>query len=340
MERDLIKSGIEEVDNIWGGFNFGYGYLLISENEETNREILLKYVNKILNKDQQILYFVCLKTEDFLQKAKEIIPDIDEYVKRNLFFIHFINSEFLKTREDKKIIFALTSLKKILIKEKANQIIIDNFSYFLNFENLEKFYKEIFEFFMILREYSYIGFFSLTKNFVEENNQIFSFLKEISAGLIFYEENKYRLFSRFSHQEGIFKKEEFFIPEFPQNLTDQDGYTGLYNYQGFKQILDNLIEKKVDFSLFGYQILTDLADHLKRIFLHRITKILKEKGIKVPAMRYQDRIYLLFLNNREKIEDCKRIINEEEVAGGIKIVNFIYHYPVDFQTGEELEKIL
>ncbi|MEO0119197.1 MAG: ATPase domain-containing protein [candidate division WOR-3 bacterium] len=340
MERNLIKTGIEEIDNIWDGFNFGYVYLLISEKEEINREILLKYVNKILNSGQQILYFVSLKSEDFLQKAKEVIPDIDEYVKRNLFFIHFINPEFLKIKDDRKIISALTSLKKILIKEKANQIIIDNFTYFLNFENLEKFYKEIFELFMSLREYSYIGLFSLTKDFIEQNIQIFSFLKEISAGLIFYEENKYHLFSRFSHQERVFKKEEFFIPEFPQSLTDQDSYTGLYNYQGFKQILNNLIEKKINFSLFGYQILTDLADHLKRIFLHRITKILKEKGIKVPAMRYQDKVYLLFLNNQEKIEDCKRIINEEEIAGGIRIANFIYHYPVDFQTGEELEKIL
>lgn len=340
MEKDLIKSGIEEIDNIWGGFKPGYSYLLISENEEINREILLKYVNKILNKNQQILYFTCLKTEDFLPKAKEIIPEMDDYVKGNLFFIHFINPEFWKMRNDKKIISALISLKKILVKEKANQIIIDNFSCFLNFENLEKFYKEIFEFFMVLREYGYTGLFSLTKEFVEQNSQIFSFLKEICAGLIFYEENNYRLFSRFSHQERIFKKEEFFIPEFPQNLTEQDGYTGLYNYQGFKQILDNLIEKKIRFTLFGYQIFTDLAEHLKRIFLHRITKLLKEKGIRVPAMRYQDKVYLLFLNNQEKIEDCKRIINEEEVAGGIKIANFIYHYPTDFQTSEELSKIL
>ncbi len=340
MAKDLIKSGIAEIDNVWGGFNPGYGYLLISEKEEINSEILLKYVKRVLDNNQQILYFACLKTEDFLQKAREIIPEMDDYIKRDLLFLHFINPEFLKIKDDKKIISALISLKKILMKEKANQIIINNFRYFLNFENLEKFYKEIFEFFMVLKEYSYMGLFSLTKDFIEQNNQIFSFLKEISAGLIFYEENKYHLFSRFSHQERVFEKEEFFIPEFPQNLSEQDEYTGLYNYQGFKQILDNLIEKKINFALFGYQILTDLADHLKRIFLHRITKLLKEKEIRVPAMRYQDKVYLLFLNNQEKIEDCKRIINEEEIAGGIKIANFIYYYPRDFQTSEELSKIL
>lgn len=340
MEINLIKTGIEEVDNIWGGVNLGYGYFLISEKEEINREILLKYVSKVLNNNQQILYFTPLNTEDFLKVAKEIISDIDNYMKRNLFLIHFINPEFLKIKDDKKIIFALSSLKKILVKERANQIIVDNFSHFINFENLEKFYKEIFEFFMVLKEYYYVGFFSLTKEFVEKNNQIFSYLKEISAGLIFYEENKYRLFSRFSHQEKIFRKEEFSIPEFPQDLAEQDDYTGLYNYQGFKKILVNLMERKIVFSLFGYQILTTLEEHLKRIFLYRIIKILKEKGIKVPAMRYQDKVYLLFLNNKEKMEECKRIVNEEEIAGGIKIANFIYHYPENFQTSEELDKIL
>lgn len=338
MKINLIKTGIEEIDNFWGGFNPGYSYLLISEKEEVNREILLKYIKRVLEDSQQVLYFTSLNLEDFLKKTKETIPEIDEYVKRNLIFIHSFNPEFLK--KDNKIISAISSLKKILVKEKANQIVIDNFDYFINFENLEKFYKEIFEFFMILKEYSYIGFFSLTKDFLEHNNQIFSFLKEISAGLIFYEEGSYRLFSRFSHQEIISEKVEISIPEFPQNLTEQDSYTGLYNYQGFKKILNNLIERRESFSLFGYQILTDLNDHLKRIFLHRITKIIKEKGIRVPAMRYQDKVYLLFLNDQEKLEECKRIINEEEAAGGIKIANFIYHFPEDFHTSEELDKIL
>ncbi|MCX7836614.1 MAG: hypothetical protein N2323_01465 [candidate division WOR-3 bacterium] len=337
---NLIKTGIEEVDNIWGGFNLGYGYFLISEKEEINREILLKYVNRALNNNQKVLYFTFLPCEDFLKKAKEIILNMDEFVRRDLFFIHFVNPEFLKIKDDKKIILALASLKKILVKEKANQIVVDNFSFLIRFENLEKFYKELFEFFMMLKEYSYIGFFSLTKEFVEENNLIFSYLKEISAGLIFYEKDTYFLFSRFSHRERIFRKEEFSIPEFPKDLAEQDSYTGLYNYQGFKKILSNLTEKKINFSLFGYQILTPLEEHLKRIFLYRITKILKEKGIRVPAMRYQDKVYLLFLDDQEKLEECKRVINEEEISGGIKIANFIYHYPKDFQTSEELDRIL
>ncbi|MEO0086454.1 MAG: hypothetical protein ABIK90_00010 [candidate division WOR-3 bacterium] len=340
MEIDLIKTGIEEIDNLWGGFQPGYGYFLISEKEEINNEILLKYVNKVLISQEQVLYFTSLNLEDFLRQAKKIMLDVDEWVRKSLLFIHFVNPDFLKIKEDKKTIFALTSLKKILIKEKARQIVISNFGYFLNFENLEKFYKEIFEFFMLLREYCCVGFFSLTKEFVEENKEIFCFLREIAAGIIFYEEEKYNLFSRFSHQIKISKKEDFFIPEYPQESSEQDSYTGLYNYQGFKKILVKLIEKNFFFSLFGYRILTDLDDHLKRIFLYRLTKILKEKGIRVPAMRYQDKVYLLFLNNKKELEECKKIINEEEATGGIKIANFIYHYPEDFQNIEELNKIL
>jgi|UniRef100_A0A7V5XZW6 hypothetical protein len=340
MVTNFLKTGIKEIDDNWGGFRIGYTYLLISEKEAINNEILLKYTYKNLTAGQAVLYFTSLAAENFLNYIQKIIPNTNEYVKKNLLALHFINPEFLKIRDDKKILTALAVLKKILVKEPAKLLIIENFNYFLNFQNLEKLYKEIFEIFQILRESSGIGLFSLIKKFVEENNEVFSYLKEIAAGVIFYENNKYHLFSRFSHGIKQEEKKLISISEFPQDLVDQDEYTGLYNYQGFCRILANLIAQKINFSLFGFSISFDFNEHLKRIFLHRITKVLKENGIKVPGMRYQDKIYLLFLDNKEKLAECKKIINQEEIAGGIKITNFIYHYPEDFQTLEELIKIL
>jgi len=340
MVVNFLQTGIKEIDDNWGGFYVGYGYLLISEKETINNEILLKYTHKNLMAGQSVLYFTSLGAKNFLNYIQKIIPNTNEYVKKNLLALHFINPEFLKLKDDKKLLAALSVLKKILVKESAKLLIIENFDYFLNFQNREKLYKEIFEVFQILREYSCTGFFSLIKKFVEENKEVFSYLKEIAAGVIFYENDKYHLFSRFSHGTKQVEKEAISISEFPQDLAEQDEYTGLYNYQGFYRILTDLIAKKINFTLFGFSIGFEFNKHLKIIFLHRITKVLKEKGIKVPGMRYQEKIYLLFLNNKEKLEECKKIINQEEIAGGIKITNFIYHYPEDFQTLEKLIEIL
>lgn len=142
------------------------------------------------------------------------------------------------------------------------------------------------------------------------------------------------------------------IPEYPVRDLDRDDFTGLYNFDGLMQIINDAFEREKSFSLILVGIVSGVDSRAKRLLLsHKLARAVKTTIHQpVPVGRYSDKI-IVFLNRTTKsaaqtlASDIKdkvlaNLLRENNSFKTIDIRMDVYAYPEDIRATQDFEAIV
>jgi|WetSurMetagenome_2_1015567.scaffolds.fasta_scaffold21253_2 KaiC/GvpD/RAD55 family RecA-like ATPase len=135
----LMKSGIDLVDQAWGGFYKGGTYILQGPHKSGRTLLGLQSAMQAVNQKEICLYFTTMRPKDLMIQAASIGFDLQMYMNQNLIIVVRVASpvdisEMKNPDEYLKEYF--TDIVKVIQQYNPNRIIFDELTPYLSFSNI------------------------------------------------------------------------------------------------------------------------------------------------------------------------------------------------------------
>jgi KaiC/GvpD/RAD55 family RecA-like ATPase len=135
-----IQTGINVVDEAWGGLYRGGSYLLYGQAWSGRSLLNLEFAYTGVREDEKSLYIFPERPRDIIIQAASIHFDLRGAVENNMVKLMRIPPTF-KPNEltDEELHKAITDLVQVVAQENPDRLIIDNFSRFAQFKSFTAF---------------------------------------------------------------------------------------------------------------------------------------------------------------------------------------------------------
>ena len=142
MKRNipLMQSGIDLVDQAWGGFYKGGTYLLIGPRKSGRTLLGLQYAMQTARQREICLYFTTMRPKDLMIHAASIDFDLQSDMTQNLIIVVRVASPIdvsAMKNPDEYFIEYFKDIVKVVDQFSPNRIIFDEITPYLEFTNLE-----------------------------------------------------------------------------------------------------------------------------------------------------------------------------------------------------------
>jgi circadian clock protein KaiC len=142
MKRNipLMHSGIELVDQAWGGFYKGGTYLLFGPRKSGRTLLGLQYAMQTAKQKEICLYFTTMRPKDLMIHAASIDFDLQSYMNQNLIIVVRVASptDINELRNpDEYLIEYFKDIVTVVNQFMPNRIIFDELTPYLGFTNLD-----------------------------------------------------------------------------------------------------------------------------------------------------------------------------------------------------------
>jgi KaiC/GvpD/RAD55 family RecA-like ATPase len=135
----LMKSGIDLVDQEWGGFYKGGSYILQGPHKSGRTLLGLQYAMQAVNQKEICIYFTTMRPKDLMIQAASIGFDLQTYMNQNLIIVVRVSlpadvGEVKNSDEYLKEYY--TDIIKVIQQYNPNRIIFDELTPYLSFSNV------------------------------------------------------------------------------------------------------------------------------------------------------------------------------------------------------------
>jgi circadian clock protein KaiC len=137
----LITSGIQLVDNTWGGFYKGGTYLLVGERKTGKTLISIQYAIEAVKQKGTCLYFTNARPKDIIIQAASIDVDLEDYINQNKIIIVRVappNDQLVFTDKDSLLSEYLSDIENLVNQYNPTRLIFDEITPYVDYEDTNK----------------------------------------------------------------------------------------------------------------------------------------------------------------------------------------------------------
>jgi circadian clock protein KaiC len=137
----LINSGIQLVDNTWGGFYKGGTYLLVGERKTGKTLISIQYAFEAVKQKGICLFFTNSRPKDVIIQAASIDIDLEDYVNQNKIIIVRVappNDFYGFSSRDDLLTEYLVDIENLVIQYNPTRLVFDEITPYVDYEDIGK----------------------------------------------------------------------------------------------------------------------------------------------------------------------------------------------------------
>ena len=228
MKRNipLLQSGIELVDQAWGGFYKGGTYLLVGPRKSGRTLLGLQYAMQTARQKEICLYFTTMRPKDLMIHAASIDFDLQSYMNQNLIIVVRVASplDLSDMRSpDEYLIEYFKDIVTVVNQFSPNRIIFDEITPYLGFTNLELLQNAFLQTLETIEEKNIISLFVIGEPATPVAQSIVDLLAQQVTGTIYLQKKplqvegklqggKITITPNIGHTEGQFSSNYFIEP--------------------------------------------------------------------------------------------------------------------------------
>ena len=136
---NLIRTGINLVDNAWGGFYKGGTYLLLGQKKSGKTLIGLQYALESAKNGEVCLYFTSMRPKDLMIHAASMNFDLQYYMNMNLIIVVKVappSDVYEDGNQDRFLVEYLNDIVNVVQQYQPSRLIFDELTYFVGFESI------------------------------------------------------------------------------------------------------------------------------------------------------------------------------------------------------------
>ncbi len=137
----LINSGIQLVDNTWGGFYKGGTYLLVGERKTGKTLISIQYAVEAAKQKGTCLFFTNSRPKDVIIQAASIDVDLEDYINQNKIIIVRVappTDVYGFSDRDNLLSEYLTDIENLVNQYSPTRLVFDEITPYIDYEDTSK----------------------------------------------------------------------------------------------------------------------------------------------------------------------------------------------------------
>ncbi len=137
----LITSGIQLVDNTWGGFYKGGTYLLVGERKTGKTLISIQYAVEAAKQKGSCLFFTNVRPKDVIIQAASIDVDLEDYINQNKIIIVRVappSDAFGFSDRDILLSEYLTDIENLVNQYNPTRIVFDEITPYVDYQDTNR----------------------------------------------------------------------------------------------------------------------------------------------------------------------------------------------------------
>lgn len=137
----LITSGIQLVDNTWGGFYKGGTYLLVGERKTGKTLISIQYAMEAAKQKGTCLFFTNARPKDIIIQAASIDVDLEEQINQNKIIIVRVappNDFYGFSDRDNLLTEYLVDIENLVNQYNPTRIVFDEITPYIDYQDTSK----------------------------------------------------------------------------------------------------------------------------------------------------------------------------------------------------------
>ena len=137
----LINSGIQLVDNTWGGFYKGGTYLLVGERKTGKTLISIQYAMEAAKQKGTCLFFTNARPKDVIIQAASIDVDLEDYINQNKIIIVRVappTDVYGFSDRDNLLSEYLTDIENLVNQYNPTRLVFDEITPYIDYEDTGK----------------------------------------------------------------------------------------------------------------------------------------------------------------------------------------------------------
>lgn len=222
----LIPSGIDLVDQSWGGFYKGGSYLLIGPRKSGRTLLGLQYALQAAKQKEVCLYFTTMRPKDLMIQAASIDFDLQNYMNQNLIVVVRVappnDIDDIRNSDDYLIEY-FKDIVTVVNQFIPNRIIFDELTPYLGFSNIEILKDTFLQTVETIEEKDIISLYTVGEPATPVAQSIVDIMAQYVTGSIYLQkktsmvDNKYQggrmtITPNIGHTEGQFSANYFIEP--------------------------------------------------------------------------------------------------------------------------------
>lgn len=136
----LVQTGIDLVDQAWGGFYKGGTYLLLGPRKSGRTLLGLQYAMEAVKQKEICLYFTNMRPRDLMIHAASINFDLQTYMDQNMIVVVRVAppADIYDLRNpDEYLVEYLKDISTVIAQFAPNRIVFDEITPYVGFQNLD-----------------------------------------------------------------------------------------------------------------------------------------------------------------------------------------------------------
>ncbi len=137
----LINSGIQLVDNTWGGFYKGGTYLLVGERKTGKTLISIQYAVEAAKQKGTCLFFTNARPKDVIIQAASIDVDLEDYINQNKIIIVRVappSDVYGFADKDNLLSEYLADIENLVNQYNPSRLVFDEITPYIDYQDTNK----------------------------------------------------------------------------------------------------------------------------------------------------------------------------------------------------------
>lgn len=137
----LINSGIQLVDNTWGGFYKGGTYLLVGERKTGKTLISIQYAVEAAKQKGTCLFFTNARPKDVIIQAASIDVDLEDYINQNKIIIVRVappSDVYGFADRDNLLSEYLADIENLVNQYNPSRLVFDEITPYIDYQDTNK----------------------------------------------------------------------------------------------------------------------------------------------------------------------------------------------------------
>ncbi len=222
----LIPSGINFIDDTWGGLYSGGTYLIIGSHKSGRTLISLQYAKECAGNNEICLFFTTMRPKDLMIQAASINFDLENYMNQNLIIVVRVSPPteiYQENDHDEFLAEYMEDIAAIVHQYKPSKIVFDELTPFIGYRNLNTLENVFLNTTELIEDAGITSLFILGEPVSPDTNKIVDKLAAFATGIISlqkedskpgkFQKGKVTITPNIGHTEGQFKSEYFIVPQ-------------------------------------------------------------------------------------------------------------------------------
>lgn len=185
---NLIPSGIDLIDDAWGGFYKGGTYITIGGRKSGKSMLCLQYAVECVKRKEKCLYFTGMRPKDITILAASINIDIETYMNNNELIVVKVSppAELYETGDsDRLLVEYFDDIISVIDQYQPDRMIFDELTNFIGFDNLNLLQQTFLKTIESIEEKNITSLYSLAEPATDEAQSVIDSVTQYSTAVIY-----------------------------------------------------------------------------------------------------------------------------------------------------------